>query len=42
MLLALLLADRPGRPKGAVHVQTSLVQTAELYGQGVLGINATM
>jgi benzoate-CoA ligase len=28
-----------GRPKGAVHVQTSLAQTAELYGQGVLGIN---
>jgi len=29
-----------GRPKGAVDVQTSLVQTAELYGQGVLGIGA--
>ena len=29
-----------GRPKGAVHVHTSLVKTAELYGQGVLGINA--
>jgi benzoate-CoA ligase len=28
-----------GRPKGAVHVHTSLVKTAELYGQGVLGIN---
>jgi benzoate-CoA ligase len=27
-----------GRPKGAVHVHTSLIQTAELYGQGVLGI----
>jgi benzoate-CoA ligase len=29
-----------GRPKGAVHVHTSLVKTAELYGQGVLGIRA--
>ncbi|MGB8887884.1 MAG: benzoate-CoA ligase family protein [Candidatus Korobacteraceae bacterium] len=29
-----------GRPKGAVHVQTSLIKTAELYGQGVLGISA--
>jgi benzoate-CoA ligase len=29
-----------GRPKGAVHVQTSLVKTAELYGQGVLAIDA--
>lgn len=29
-----------GRPKGAVHVQTSLVKTAELYGQGVLAIKA--
>lgn len=29
-----------GRPKAAVHVQTSLLQTAELFGQGVLGINA--
>jgi len=29
-----------GRPKGAVHVHTSLVKTAELYGQGVLGIHA--
>jgi benzoate-CoA ligase len=28
-----------GRPKGTVHVQTSLVQTAELYGEGVLGIH---
>jgi benzoate-CoA ligase len=28
-----------GRPKGAVHVQTSLVKTAELYGQSVLGIS---
>ncbi len=28
-----------GRPKGAVHVQTSMVRTAELYGQGVLGID---
>jgi benzoate-CoA ligase len=27
-----------GRPKGTVHVQTSLMQTAELFGQGVLGI----
>ena len=24
-----------------MHVQTSLVQTAEFYGQGVLGINAS-
>jgi benzoate-CoA ligase len=30
-----------GRPKGAVHVQTSLVKTAELYGQGVLAIDAS-
>ena len=29
-----------GRPKGAVHIHTSLMKTAELYGQGVLGINA--
>lgn len=29
-----------GQPKGAVHVQTSLLKTAELYGQGVLGIHA--
>ena len=29
-----------GRPKGAVHVQSSLMKTAELYGQGVLGISA--
>ncbi len=29
-----------GRPKGAVHVQTSLAQTAELFGQGVLGITS--
>lgn len=28
-----------GRSKGAVHVQTSLMQTAELFGQGVLGIS---
>ena len=28
-----------GRPKAAVHVHSSLVQTAELYGQGVLGIS---
>jgi benzoate-CoA ligase len=27
-----------GTPKGTVHVQTSLVQTAELYGQAILGI----
>ena len=29
-----------GRPKGAVHVHTSLLKTAELYGQGVLGVRA--
>ena len=28
-----------GRPKGTVHVQTSMVQTAELFAQGVLGIS---
>jgi benzoate-CoA ligase len=28
-----------GKPKGVVHLQTSLVKTAELYGQGVLGMN---
>ena len=27
-----------GTPKGAVHRQSNLVQTAELYGKGVLGI----
>jgi benzoate-CoA ligase len=27
-----------GRPKGTVHVQTSLIETARLFGQGVLGI----
>ncbi|MDB5360971.1 MAG: Benzoate--CoA ligase [Rhodospirillales bacterium] len=27
-----------GQPKGAVHVQTSLMATARLFGQGVLGI----
>jgi benzoate-CoA ligase len=27
-----------GAPKGTVHLQTSLVQTAELYGQAILGI----
>ncbi len=30
-----------GRPKGAVHVHTSLVKTAELYGQGLLGIDGS-
>jgi benzoate-CoA ligase len=29
-----------GRPKGAIHVHASLLKTAELYGQGALGINA--
>ena len=27
-----------GTPKGVVHVQTSMVRTAELYGQAILGI----
>ena len=27
-----------GKPKGTVHVQTSLVRTAELFAQGVLGL----
>ena len=27
-----------GKPKGTVHVQTSLIRTAELFGQNVLGI----
>jgi benzoate-CoA ligase len=27
-----------GTPKGTVHVHSSLIQTAELYGRGVLGI----
>jgi benzoate-CoA ligase len=27
-----------GQPKGTVHVQTSLIETANLFGQGVLGI----
>ena len=30
-----------GQPKGAVHVHTSLMQTAELFGQGILGIGAS-
>jgi len=29
-----------GRPKGAVHVHSSLLATAQLYGQGVLGMHA--
>jgi 4-hydroxybenzoate-CoA ligase len=29
-----------GEPKGARHIQTSLIATAKLYGQGVLGIRA--
>ncbi len=29
-----------GRPKGTVHVHTSLAQTAEFFGQGVLGITS--
>lgn len=27
-----------GKPKGVVHLQTSLMQTAKLFGQGILGI----
>jgi benzoate-CoA ligase len=27
-----------GTPKGTVHIQTSMIYTAELYGRGVLGI----
>jgi 4-hydroxybenzoate-CoA ligase/benzoate-CoA ligase len=27
-----------GAPKGAMHLHSSLLQTAELYGQGILGI----
>jgi benzoate-CoA ligase len=27
-----------GTPKGVVHVQTSMIRTAELYGQSILGI----
>jgi benzoate-CoA ligase len=30
-----------GAPKGAIHVHSSLIQTAELYGRAVLGIDAT-
>ena len=29
-----------GAPKGARHVHTSMIETARLYGQGVLGISA--
>jgi len=29
-----------GRPKGTVHIQTSLIETARLFGQGVLGVAA--
>jgi benzoate-CoA ligase len=28
-----------GRPKAAVHLQTSLMQTAELFAQNILGLN---
>jgi len=28
-----------GRPKGTIHVQTSLVQTAELFARGILDFN---
>jgi benzoate-CoA ligase len=27
-----------GRPKGAVHLQTSILKTAQLFGQGILGL----
>lgn len=30
-----------GSPKGTVHLHSHLIQTAELYGQGVLGIQAS-
>ncbi|MDI1273916.1 benzoate-CoA ligase family protein [Polaromonas sp.] len=30
-----------GTPKGTVHLHSHLIQTAELYGRGVLGIQAT-
>ena len=30
-----------GPPKGAVHIQTSLIQTAELFAQGILAIDAS-
>jgi len=30
-----------GSPKGTVHLHSHLIQTAELYGQGVLGIHAS-
>lgn len=30
-----------GSPKGTVHLHSHLIQTAELYGQGVLGIQHT-
>src|SRR5262249_5316018 len=29
-----------GRPKGVVHLHAHLLHTAELYGQGVLGVRA--
>ncbi|MGH7683890.1 MAG: benzoate-CoA ligase family protein, partial [Vulcanimicrobiaceae bacterium] len=29
-----------GKPKGTIHAQTSMVQTAELFAQGVLGMTA--
>jgi len=28
-----------GKPKAAVHLQTSLLQTAQLFGQNILGLN---
>jgi benzoate-CoA ligase len=30
-----------GSPKGTVHLHSHLIQTAELYGKGVLGIQAS-
>jgi benzoate-CoA ligase len=30
-----------GPPKGAVHIQTSMIQTAELFAQGVLAMDAS-
>jgi benzoate-CoA ligase len=38
MCFWLYTSGSTGRPKGAVHVHSNLRLTAELYGQGVLGI----
>ena len=38
-VLGCIPPDRQGKPKAAVHRQTSMATTARLFGQGVLGVN---